>query len=61
MVATEFFCSGQSSTDSVYTGTQDSVKAEVVEIPAMLTPSGHSFLRLNQCGGRGSILVDFPL
>jgi len=30
MVATGFFCSGQSSTDSVYTGTLDSVKAEVV-------------------------------
>jgi hypothetical protein len=30
MVATGFFCSGQSSTDSVYTGTSDSVKAEVV-------------------------------
>ena len=27
MVATGFFCSGQSSTDSVYTGTEDSVKA----------------------------------
>jgi len=30
MVATGFFSSGQSSTDSVYTGTLDSVKAEVV-------------------------------
>jgi len=30
MVATGFFCSGQSSTDSVYTGTLDSVTAEVV-------------------------------
>jgi hypothetical protein len=30
MVATGFFCSGQSSTDSVYVGTVDSVKAEVV-------------------------------
>ena len=27
MVATEFFCSGQTSTDSVYVGTLDSVKA----------------------------------
>ena len=27
MVSTGFFCSGQSSTDSVYTGTLDSVKA----------------------------------
>ena len=27
MVATGFFCSGQSSTDSVYVGTMDSVKA----------------------------------
>ena len=27
MVATGFFCSGQNSTDSVYTGTVDSVKA----------------------------------
>jgi len=27
MVTTGFFCSGQSSTDSVYTGTLDSVKA----------------------------------
>ena len=30
MVTTGFFCSGQSSTDSVYTGSLDSVKAEVV-------------------------------
>ena len=30
MVTTGFFCSAQSSTDSVYTGTLDSVKAEVV-------------------------------
>ena len=30
MVATGFFCSGQSSTDSVYVGTVDSVKAKVV-------------------------------
>ena len=30
LVTTGFFCSGQSSTDSVYTGTMDSVKAEVV-------------------------------
>ena len=34
MMMTEgFFCSGQSSTDSVYTGTLDSVKAEVVIEP----------------------------
>ena len=30
MVTTGFFCSGQSSTDSVYVGTLDSVKAKVV-------------------------------
>ena len=30
MVTTGFFCSGQSSTDSVYTGTVDSVKAIAV-------------------------------
>jgi len=30
MVTTGFFCSGQSSTDSVYTGTSDSVKAKDV-------------------------------
>ena len=30
LVTTGFFCSGQSSTDSVYTGTMDSVKAKVV-------------------------------
>jgi len=30
LVTTGFFCSGQSSTDSVYTGTLDSVKAKVV-------------------------------
>ena len=30
MVTTGFFCYGQSSTDSVYTGTLDSVKAKVV-------------------------------
>ena len=30
LVTTGFFSSGQSSTDSVYTGTLDSVKAEVV-------------------------------
>ena len=34
MVTTGFFCSGQSSTDSVYVGTVDSVKAEVVIKPA---------------------------
>ena len=33
ILATGFFCSGQSSTDSVYTGTVDSVKAEVVIKP----------------------------
>ena len=33
MVATGFFCSGQNSTDSVYTGTVDSVKAKVVIEP----------------------------
>ncbi len=30
MVTTGFFCSGQSSTDSVYVGNSDSVKAKVV-------------------------------
>ena len=30
LVTTGFFCSGQSSTDSVYVGTLDSVKAKVV-------------------------------
>ena len=30
MVTTGFFCSGQSSTDSVYAGTVDSAKAKVV-------------------------------
>jgi hypothetical protein len=30
MVTAGFFCSGQSSTDSVYVGTADSVKAKVV-------------------------------
>ena len=33
MVTTGFFCSGQSSTDSVYVGTVDSVKARVVIEP----------------------------
>jgi hypothetical protein len=33
LVTTGFFCSGQSSTDSVYVGTVDSVKAEVVIKP----------------------------
>ena len=33
MVATGFLCSGQSGTDSVYVGTLDSVKAEVVIKP----------------------------
>ena len=33
MVTTGFFCSGQSSTDSVYVGTVDSVKAKVVIEP----------------------------
>ena len=33
MVTAGFFCSGQSSTDSVYTGSLDSVKAEVVIKP----------------------------
>ena len=31
-----------------------------MEIPAMPTPIPHSLLRLNQRGGRGSKLVDFP-
>src|SRR5678816_739663 len=30
LVTTGFFCSGQSSTDSVYVGTVDSVKAKIV-------------------------------
>ena len=33
LVTTGFFCSGQSSTDSAYTGTADSVKAKVVIKP----------------------------
>lgn len=33
LLKTGFFCSGQSNTDSVYTGTLDSVKAEVVIKP----------------------------
>jgi len=33
MVTAGFFCSGQSSTDSVYVGTLDSVKAKVVIKP----------------------------
>ena len=33
MVTAGFFCSGQSSEDSVYTGTADSVKAKVVIKP----------------------------
>ena len=33
MVTTGFFCSGQSSTDSVYAGTSNSVKAKVVIEP----------------------------
>ena len=33
MVTTGFFCSGQSSTDSVYVGTVDQVKAKVVIKP----------------------------
>ena len=33
MVTTGFFCSGQSSTDSVYVGTSDSVKAKVLIKP----------------------------
>ena len=33
MVTAGFFCSGQSSTDSVYVGTSDSVKAKVVIKP----------------------------
>ena len=33
LVTSGFFCSGQSSTDSVYTGTLDSVKAKVVIEP----------------------------
>ena len=33
LVSTGLFCSGQSSTDSVFTGTMDSVKAEVVNKP----------------------------
>ena len=39
MTTTGFFCFGQSSTDSVYTGTSDSVKAEVVIKPEPNGPS----------------------
>ena len=38
-----------------------SVSEYLMEIPARPTPIPHSFLRLNQCGGRGSRLVDFSL
>jgi len=52
MVATGFFCSGQSSTDSVYTGTLDSVKAEVV---IDREPNGPTKAGLAKAIGTGTI------
>ena len=52
MVTTGFFCFGQSSTDSVYTGTSDSVKAKVV-IPR--EPNGPTKAGLAKAIGTGTI------
>ena len=52
MVTTGFFCSGQSSTDSVYTGTSDSVKAKVVIKPE---PNGATKAGLAKAIGDGTI------
>ena len=52
MVTTGFFCFGQSSTDSVYTGTSDSVKAKVVIKPE---PNGPTKAGLAKAIGDGTI------
>ena len=52
MVTTGFFCFGQSSTDSVYVGTSDSVKAKVV-IPR--EPNGPTKAGLAKAIGDGTI------
>ena len=52
MVPTGFFCSGQSSTDSVYTGTVDSVKAINV-VPH--EPNGPTKAGLAKAIGTGTI------
>jgi hypothetical protein len=51
-VATGFFCFGQSCTDSVYTGTVDSVKAEVV---IDREPNGPTKAGLAKAIGTGTI------
>jgi hypothetical protein len=52
MVTTGFFSSGQSSTDSIYTGTLDSVKARVVIEPE---PNGPTKAGLAKAIGTGTI------
>jgi hypothetical protein len=52
LVTTGFFCSGQSSTDSVYVGTGDSVKAKVVIKPE---PNGPTKAGLAKAIGDGTI------
>src|SRR4026208_1082919 len=52
MVTAGFFCSGQSSTDSVYVGTSDSVKAKVVIKPE---PNGPTKAGLAKAIGDGTI------
>ena len=52
LVTTGFFCSGQSSTDSVYVGTVDSVKAKVVIKPE---PNGPTKAGLAKAIGDGTI------
>src|SRR5688572_3891296 len=52
LVTTGFFCSGQSSTDSVYVGTVDSVKAKVV-VPR--EPNGPTKAGLAKAIGDGTI------
>jgi hypothetical protein len=52
MMTTGLFCSGQSNTDSVYTGTSDSVKAKVVIKPE---PNGPTKAGLAKAIGDGTI------
>jgi len=50
MVTAGFFCFGQSSTDSVYTGTLDSVKAKVVIEPEPNGPTKAGLAKAIQTG-----------
>jgi len=49
------------STFEYYYYSHNSEGYSYVEIPRFLTPFRHANLQLNCCGGRGSMLPDFPI